>query len=141
MRANLSMPTCAIIPVLEYPDVPAAAKWLEEAFGFEVRLRIGAHRAQLQFEGGAIVVSESNSPDAPLGSGHSVLVRVEAIDAHFLRARGHGARIIRDPEDFPYGERQYTCVDPAGHSWTFSETVRNVDPAEWGGDLASGRRI
>lgn len=59
MRANLSMPTCAINPILEYPDVPAAAKWLEEAFGFEVRLRIGAHRAQLQFEGGAIVVSES----------------------------------------------------------------------------------
>ena len=100
--------------------------------------RIGAHRAQLQFEGGAIVVSESNSADAPLGSGHSALVRVQAIDAHFLRSREHGARIIRDPEDFPYGERQYTCVDPAGHSWTFSETVRDVDPADWGGELASG---
>ena len=42
------MPTCTIIPVLEYPDVPAAVKWLEEAFAFEVRLSIGAHRAQLQ---------------------------------------------------------------------------------------------
>ena len=51
MRANLSMPRCAIIPVLEYPDVPTAVTWLEEAFGFEVRLRIGAHRAQLQFGG------------------------------------------------------------------------------------------
>jgi hypothetical protein len=37
------------------------------------------------------------------------MVRVEAIDAHFLRARQHGARIIRDLEDFPYGERQYIC--------------------------------
>ena len=80
----------------------------------------------------------ANSADAPLGSGHSALVRVQAIDAHFLRSREHGARIIRDPEDFPYGERQYTCVDPAGHSWTFSETVRDVDPADWGGELASG---
>ena len=42
MRTNLSMPSCTIIPVLEYPDVPAAAKWLEEAFAFEVRLSIGA---------------------------------------------------------------------------------------------------
>jgi uncharacterized glyoxalase superfamily protein PhnB len=137
MRSNLSMPACAIIPVLEYPDVPTAVKWLEDAFGFEVRLRIGAHRAQLQFGGGAIVVSASAAPDAGLGSGHSVMVRVEAIEAHLARARRHGARIVRELEDFPYGERQYSCLDPAGHSWTFSETVRNVDPADWGGELAS----
>jgi hypothetical protein len=48
MRVNRSMPAAAILPVVEYPDVPAAMKWLEEAFGFEIRLRIGAHRAQLQ---------------------------------------------------------------------------------------------
>ena len=54
MGANLSMPECAIIPALEYPDVPAAVKCLSEAFAFEVRVRIGAHRAQLQF-GGAVV--------------------------------------------------------------------------------------
>jgi uncharacterized glyoxalase superfamily protein PhnB len=136
MRANLSMPAVAIIPVLEYPDVPAAAKWLEEAFGFEVRLRIGAHRAQLQFDGGAIVVSQSNPPDAPIGGGHSMMVRVEAIEAHLSRARAHGARIVRDLEDFAYGERQYTCVDPAGHSWTFSETIADIDPADWGGELS-----
>ncbi len=141
MRANLSMPAAAIIPVLDYPDVLAAVTWLEQAFGFEVRLRIGTHRAQLQFEGGAIVVSEGGSPDAALGAGHSVMVRVEAIEAHLSRARQHGARIIRDLEEFPYGERQYSCLDPAGHSWTFSETIRNVDPAQWGGELAPRRPI
>jgi uncharacterized glyoxalase superfamily protein PhnB len=137
MRVNRSMPAAAIIPVVEYPDVPAAMKWLEEAFGFEIRLRIGAHRAQLQFGGGAIVVSQSRSPDAAPGSGHSVMVRVESVDAHLSRARRHGARIVRDLEDFPYGERQYTCLDPAGHCWTFSETIANVDPADWGGELSS----
>ena len=141
MRTNLSMPTCAIIPVLEYPDVPAAVKWLTEAFAFEVRLRIGAHRAQLQFGGGAIVVSESNSPGVAPGSGHSVMVRVEAASAHLARARQHGARVVRELEDFPYGERQYACLDPAGHSWTFSETMQNVDPAEWGGEFASSQPI
>jgi uncharacterized glyoxalase superfamily protein PhnB len=137
MRVNRSMPAAAIIPVVEYPDVPAAMKWLEEAFGFEIRLRIGAHRAQLQFGGGAIVVSQSSSPDVAPGSGHSVMVRVESVDAHLSRARRHGARIVRDLEDFPYGERQYTCLDPGGHCWTFSETIANVDPADWGGELSS----
>jgi uncharacterized glyoxalase superfamily protein PhnB len=135
------MPAAAIIPVLEYSEVPAAVKWLEEAFGFEVRLRIGAHRAQLQLAGGVIVVSESSSPDAAPGGGHSVIVRVEAIDAHLSRARRQGAEIVRDLENFPYGERQYTCLDPAGHRWTFSETIANVDPTDWGGELASGWRI
>ena len=69
------------------------------------------------------------------------MVRVEAIDAHVHRARHHGARIIRDLEDFPYGERQYTCLDPAGHSWTFSQTIANVAPDVWGGQLTSSRPI
>ena len=116
MRTNISMPAVAIIPVLEYPDVPAAVKWLEEAFGFEVRLRIGVHRAQLQFAGGVIVVSESSSPNATPGSGHSVMVRVEAIDAHLSRARRHGAEIVQDLENFPYGERQYTLPRSGGAS-------------------------
>ncbi len=134
------MPATRIIPVLEYPDVPGAVKWLEDAFGFEVRLRIGVHRAQLQFGGGAIVAAASNAPGPAPGGGYSVMVRVEAIEAHLSRARQHGARIVRALEDFPYGERQYSCLDPAGHSWTFSETIANVDPADWGGELAPSRQ-
>jgi uncharacterized glyoxalase superfamily protein PhnB len=34
-----------------------------------------------------------------------------------------------------YGERQYVAEDPAGHRWTFSETLDDVAPAEWGGTL------
>jgi uncharacterized glyoxalase superfamily protein PhnB len=45
----------------------------------------------------------------------------------------HGARIVMEPTDFPYGERQYEAEDFAGHRWTFSETLRDVAPEEWGG--------
>lgn len=45
-------------------------------------------------------------------------------------------RILRPPTDYPYGERQYTAADPAGHVWTFSQTLADVDPASWGGTLA-----
>lgn len=50
---------------------------------------------------------------------------------HCERARGHGARILMEPTDFEYGERQYTAEDPAGHQWTFSETLADVAPEEW----------
>ena len=65
----------------------------------------------------------------------AVLVRVEDAYAHCERARSHGARIVMEPTDFEYGERQYAAEDPAGHRWTFSETIEDVDPASWGGTL------
>jgi uncharacterized glyoxalase superfamily protein PhnB len=64
---------------------------------------------------------------------NSVLVRVEDVDRHHERARQHGARILQAPADYPYGERQYTAEDPAGHRWTFSETIADVAPETWGG--------
>ena len=66
---------------------------------------------------------------------HSVLVRVDDVNAHCARARAHGARILMEPTDFEYGERQYTAADLAGHQWTFTETLDDVDPATWGGIL------
>jgi uncharacterized glyoxalase superfamily protein PhnB len=38
-----------------------------------------------------------------------------------------------EPTNFEYGERQYTAEDPAGHQWTFSETVADLAPEDWGG--------
>ena len=64
---------------------------------------------------------------------------MEDVDAHLARAREHGARIVADPTDFEYGERQYTAEDLAGHQWTFSETLADVTPEEWGGtSVAAG---
>ncbi len=63
------------------------------------------------------------------------MVRVEHADAHCTRAREHGARILTEPTDFEYGERQYTAEDPAGHQWTFSETLADVRPRDGVGAL------
>src|SRR3954451_19624208 len=124
MRRNRSMPASAVIPILGYPDVRAAVDWLGAAFGFEERLRIGdGHRSQLRAGDGDIVVREGRGG---VRGGQSVMVRVEDVDAHVERARAAGARIVAEPEDFPYGERQYSAADLAGHVWTFSETRTDV---------------
>lgn len=34
---------------------------------------------------------------------------------------------------FGFAERQYAAADPAGRHWTFSETLADVAPEEWGG--------
>jgi uncharacterized glyoxalase superfamily protein PhnB len=38
-----------------------------------------------------------------------------------------------EPTDMPFGERQYTAEDLEGHHWTFSETLTDIAPEEWGG--------
>jgi uncharacterized glyoxalase superfamily protein PhnB len=135
MLSNRSIPNAIVIPVLAYPDVNEAAAWLCDAFGFSVRLRIGSHRVQLNVgEGGAVIAREMRPNEATerLGEGQSVTIRVEDADAHCQRARGHGARITQDPVTHPYGERQYNAEDYVGYSWTFSQSVADVHPEEWG---------
>jgi len=151
MLVNRSVPSATVIPVLGYEDVGEASDWLCGAFGFRERLRIGGHRAQLVFGDGAVILTKrpasqgAGAPDAaesrparPAEAGHSVHVRVEDVDRHHEHASRRGARILQPPADYPYGERQYTAEDPGGHRWTFSQSIADVAPEDWGGRLAEG---
>ena len=137
MKSNRSIPSATVIPVLIYPDVREAVAWLEEAFGFKERVQIGEdHRSQLSFGDGAVIVGDvrhDRRPPRPGEATHSVMVRLQDARAHCEHARAHGANILMEPTDFEYGERQYSAEDPAGHQWTFSETLTDVAPEEWGG--------
>ena len=141
LKPNRSIPTATVIPVLIYPDVRQAVDWLCAAFRFTERVRIGEnHRAQLSFGDGAVIIGDIRNDRRPPRDGevtHSVMVRVEDARAHFEQAGTHGARILEEPRDFEYGERQYTAEDPWGHQWTFSETVADIAPEDWGGETVA----
>jgi uncharacterized glyoxalase superfamily protein PhnB len=141
MKSNRSVPASTVIPVLIYPDVGEAVAWLSAAFGFVERVRIGEnHRAQLRVGDGDVIVADVRGDRLPPRPGevtHSVLVRVEDARAHCEHARAQGAQILMEPTDFEYGERQYHAEDLAGHQWTFSETLADVAPEEWGGESVS----
>lgn len=128
-----------VIPVLAYADVTEATDWLCNAFGFRVRLRIGDHRAQLVFGDGAVIVTQRGDTDAGSGDAvtHSVHVRVEDADCHYEQAARCSARILSPLTGYPFGERQYTAEDLGGHRWTFSQSIDDIDLADWGGDLVT----
>jgi uncharacterized glyoxalase superfamily protein PhnB len=131
---NRSMPSGDVIPEIPYSNVADAAAWLCAAFGFRERLRIADHRIQMSIGSGSIVAVQA---DTPIGTS-SVMVRVPDIDAHYRVAFAHGAQVSGQPTTFPYGERQYSAHDLAGHRWVFSQSVTDVDPADWGGELMNG---
>ena len=141
MQQNRSIPGSTVVPVLIYPDVREAVAWLTAAFGFAERVQIGDdHRSQLSVGDGAVIVGDVRRDRVPPRAGevtHAVMVRVADAHAHCERARAHGATILMEPVDFEYGERQYEAADLAGHHWTFSETLRDVAPEEWGGVLVA----
>ena len=139
MLSNRSAPPATVTPVLMYADVRAAVAWLQAAFGFEERVRIGdGHRAQLRVgSDGAVVVADVSSGDrvAPSGDGmtHLIKVRVADVDAAFERARDQGARVVEELTTWEYGERSGVVEDLGGHRWELTQTVRDVVPEEWGG--------
>lgn len=130
MRPNRSVPPCPVIPVLRYPDPGAAAEWLSKAFGFTVRLRIANHRIQMHAGAGCFTIAEGD-----IAPNHSIVVQVRIEDArtHCERASNAGAKIITQPTDHMYGERQYDAEDFYGHRWNFTETIADVEPESWGG--------
>jgi uncharacterized glyoxalase superfamily protein PhnB len=143
VRPNRSIPSATVIPVLIYPDVRQAVEWLGNAFGFVERLKIGEnHRSQLDVGAdGAVVIGDVRGDRRPPRAGettHSVMIRVDDAKAHCDRSRANGARIVQELTDHEFGERQYTAEDLAGHHWTFSQTLSDVDPASWGGELKGG---
>ena len=121
----------SVVPCLSYRDAPAAIAWLKEAFGFtEVMVVPGpddtvAH-AQLAFDGGMVMVGSIRDDELQMrtpcdlgGVTQSIYIVVEDTDAHYARAVGAGAEIVRELEDTPYGSRDYSARDPEGHLWNF----------------------
>jgi uncharacterized glyoxalase superfamily protein PhnB len=107
-----------IMPSLRYEDVGAALTWLGDAFGLEEHLRWtdehGIVRHAEMRMGDAFVELSGGSKDHPtpkrLGGASGALVGlVDDVDAHFSHTRSRGADIVSEPEDRPWGLRQYTA--------------------------------
>jgi PhnB protein len=137
---NRTMPPATVIPELTYDDVTEAIEWLCDRLGFVERWRAGDHRAQLSIGNGTVAITEPRTSRVRPGP-RNIMVRVRDAAAHCERARARGVTIVSEPRDYPYGERQYTAEDLGGHHWTFSESIADVAPEEWGGTTGPGLTV
>lgn len=121
----------SIIPILVYQDIEAAHDYLVKVFG------LGAGGVERDGEGQVVhgeVVTEQGpiwlhrvTAEHELGSPRTMdvasgglFVLVEDVDAHFEQVRAAGANLDREPEDQPYGHRDYGVRDLEGHRWWFA---------------------
>jgi uncharacterized glyoxalase superfamily protein PhnB len=136
-----------VTPYLLYEEVDAALAWLRDAFGFRERLRFAeddgtvSHAEMTIGEDGLLMLGHPGpayrDPRRREDGGSALVhVMVDDVDAHAERARAAGARILREPADEAYGHRRYDVQDLAGHTWSFSQPVREVAPGDWGATTA-----
>ena len=144
---NRSAPSSTVVPVLVYENVAEAIDWLCGAFGFTERLRATRDgrviHAQLTVGEGAIMIGAAGNqfrPPRPDEVSQYVIVHVEDANRHFEQSKRFGARIVQAPADMPFGERVYTSEDPAGHRWTFSQSIADVAPEQWGATVSAPKR-
>jgi uncharacterized glyoxalase superfamily protein PhnB len=143
MVINRTTGSAGVVPELVYPDVEQAIGWLREAFGFTELWRAGGHRARLAFGNGVVVIADADprygraAPQRDVPQSHAVMVKVDDVDAHHERAQRRGAVVLSPPTDYPYGERQYSATDLAGHRWTFTQAIADLAPEDWGGTSAA----
>lgn len=133
---------------LSYRDPKAALAFLEKAFGFSPLMIIEDEagtpvHAEMTLGDGLVMVggewSDDHKSPASLDGKNTQSVHihlVEDIDAHCARATAAGAVIVQAPADQFYGDRTYRARDPEGHIWTFGQTRKVMNPAEW--DEAGG---
>lgn len=125
----------SFIPILVCEDITAVHDFSVTAFAFTSS---GIHRlsdgqaAHAELRVGDLLVwlhrvSEDlnlRPPRSLSAASSGLIVYVEDVDAHFARAKSHGAHIQTEPEDMPYGQREYSVRDIEGHQWWFAAPVK-----------------
>jgi len=123
------MPTFErIIPLLVYKDIQAAHDFLVRAFGFEsggVESNADGHPMHGEVRAGSATiwlhrVTAEHELASPGAASSGLVVYVDDVDAHYDRARASGAHIDSEPQDMPYGQREYGARDIEGHRWWFA---------------------
>lgn len=130
-----------VFPYLRVRDAQAAIAFYQQAFGAgelfrltEPSGRVG--HAELKFGSFTVMVSDEfpeygiRGPDGESGTGSSVHLHVEDVDAMTRRAEQAGAQVLMQPTDMFYGERTSKLRDPFGHEWMLGSHIEDVSPEE-----------
>ena len=139
MPANPPENMPRITPYLLYQDVAKALDFLTRAFGFRERMRMpmpdgSIGHAEMELADGVIMLgcpgASYRNPKSLGGVTTNIYVYVDDVDKHFERAKGAGARILQEPADQFYGDRNAQLEDPSGHLWHLSTHKEDVSPEQ-----------
>jgi uncharacterized glyoxalase superfamily protein PhnB len=133
MDPNVEIYPMPSFPLLQVTDLAAAARWYQEALGFQ-------HLFTMPGPGGApglvhlrwvkyadVLLTSRPAPAGPRGLGvtlsFSAYLAERTVDAIAAQAAAAGATIAAPPADMPWNARECTIQDPDGYRLTFSQPI------------------
>lgn len=101
-------------------DIAASLAYYRDALGFDVTFQYGepTYYACLCRNEVALHLRAARAPDWVAGKG-AIAIFVDDVDALYAELVKRGARIVKPPQDYPYGMRDFDVVDLDGNQLTF----------------------
>ncbi|MGH7580418.1 MAG: VOC family protein [Gemmatimonadales bacterium] len=139
-----------VYPYLIVGNAEAAIEFYHKVFDAEEMLRVpDAERgrighAELRLGPTTIMLADEypelgiRSPAAFGGTGTSLHLHVDDVDALARRAVRAGATMLREPTDYDHGERQCRVRDPFGHEWLLGQQIGMGAPPKPGPNAEPG---
>lgn len=130
-----------LFPYLRVRNAAAAIEFYGKAFGATEVFRLSepagrVGHAELKFGAFTVMLSDEypeygiQGPEAFGGTGSSIHLHVDDVDAVTQQAVAAGAKLVMEPKDQFYGERAAKVLDPFGHEWLLGSQIEAVSPAE-----------
>jgi PhnB protein len=139
-----------ITPCLVVKGSVRALEFYTELFGAKVRMNFPAPdgtiaHAEMEIGDSVVIVEEENphrgtqAPPAAGLSGTPVFqfIYVDDVDAVVRQAASLGSKVVREPQNMFYGDRDAYVIDPFGHGWVIASHVEDVPDDELGRRLAA----
>ena len=106
-------------------------RFLKQAFGGQEVAKYASpdgvvHHAQVRVGDSVIEMGDANGPYQPMES--MFYLYVPDTDAVYQRALAAGAKMLQEPKDQPYGDRNAAVTDAFGNTWYIATHVRDVQP-------------
>jgi PhnB protein len=131
----------SVTPYLIIKGADRAIDFYKKVFGAAQRMRMDGPNAtvghaEIEIGGSAIMLADEcpdmgfRSPQSIGGTGVSLHLYVNDVDACFNRAIAAGAKALRPVQDQFYGDRSGTLEDPFGHVWTISTHKEDLSHEE-----------
>jgi uncharacterized glyoxalase superfamily protein PhnB len=99
----------ALIPVFHVKDVTASVDYYTRVLGFKESFRYGTY-AGLILGKCELHVTDPGEPRHVVGSGTAYMI-CDNVDEYFARLKATGAMLKNEPEDRPYGMRDFAVFD------------------------------
>ena len=121
-----------ITPYLAVEGAGKLLEFLQKGLGAELvsRAEVGGVIANCELRIGTSMVMVADTRGAKAKHAAMLYLYVTDPDAAFARAVAAGAKVVREPETFFYGDRSGGVEDAWGNQWWFAARVEEVSAAE-----------